>query len=1153
MSKFVHLHLHSEYSLLDGACRISEIPKLAKEMGHTAVAITDHGVLYGAVDFYHACKKEGIKPIIGCEVYVAHRTRHSKEGKADLSGDHLVLLVKNEQGYQNLIKMVSLGFTEGFYMRPRIDMELLEQYHEGLIALSACLAGTVPQLILAGDYDTAKETALFYENLFGKGNYYLEVQDHLMPDEKRVASTLRAISRETGIPLVATNDVHYLRKADAETHAILMCIQTNHTLTEGKPIGFDTEEFYYKSTEEMERVFSSFPGAIENTSIIADACNFDFTFGELHLPVYPSIEGMTHKELLRKYAFEGLNARIARGEVVFTAHTYDEYVERVNYELEIIDEMGFNAYYLIVRDFVIYSKNHGIPVGPGRGSGAGSLVAYCVGITDVDSVRYELLFERFLNPERQTMPDFDIDFCFENRDKAIAYVKERYGEDHVAQIIAFGTLAARAAVRDVGRVLGMPYNTVDAIAKLIPMFVPLEEALKGKELRAKYEEDEDVRKLIDLSMQIEGMPRHATTHASGVVITEKPVSHYVPLALNGDMVVTEFDMNTAAQLGLVKFDFLGVKNITIIDKAVQQIKVHTPGFDISTIPLDDVATYKMISAGKTTGVFQLESAGMRRVLMEMKPSCFDDIIAILALYRPGPMDSIDTFIARKHGKEPIVYTTPELASILDSTYGCIVYQEQVMQIFRKLAGYSYARADLVRRAMSKKNHAMMHSELQDFISGCAKNSISAQVASEIFSHIESFASYAFNKSHAAAYAFNSYRTAYLKAHYPAEFLAALMSCGTVRDPSLFGVKVLQPDINESEMGFTTKKGSVRYGFLAIKGIGKNFIDALLQERSKGRFMSLEDFIERMAPHDMNRRQIDAMIKCGCFDSFGIYRSRLLAVYEQQLANAVSRAHSNVSGQMNLFSMMEEMGDGVQKIEYPNIPEFPLKDILSFEKDITGIYFSGSMLDNFSRHMETFSCSSIAEIIGDFDENGESMGDFQDRQKVSLAGVVVSCKEKATRKGTSMAFVQLEDATGDMEIVVFPKQYELYSQYLKAGMGVYLEGEVTIREGEAAKLTLNKLTPLLTNEDYDAGEATQEKAKASAQKQPTLYIRVPRMDSPIAQTILRILKCVSGDTAVVFYEEETRKYLSAAGYLVRADDKLLGDLRRILGNESVILR
>ena len=1151
MGKFVHLHLHSEYSLLDGACRISEIPKLAKEMGHDAVAITDHGVLYGAVDFYRACKKEGIKPIIGCEVYVAPRSRHSKEGKADLSGDHLVLLVKNETGYRNLIQMVSKSFTEGFYMRPRVDMELLTEYHEGLIALSACLAGTVPQQILAGDYEAAKETALAYEKLFGKGNYYLEIQDHLLPDEKRVASTLRALSAETGIPLVATNDVHYLRKVDAETHTILMCIQTNHTLQEGKPIGFETEEFYYKSTEEMERTFASFPGAIENTTRIADACHFDFTFGELHLPTYPEEGGMSHKELLSKYAYEGLDARTKAGEVTFDTHPKEEYLERIGYELEIIDQMGFNAYYLIVRDFVMYSKTHGIPVGPGRGSGAGSLVAYCVGITDVDSVRYELLFERFLNPERQTMPDFDIDFCFENRDKAIAYVKERYGEDHVAQIIAFGTLAARAAVRDVGRVLGMPYGTVDTVAKLIPMFQSLEEALKGKELHTLYENDEDVRRLIDLSMEIEGMPRHATTHASGVVITEKPVSSYVPLALNGDMVVTEFDMNTAAQLGLVKFDFLGVKNITIIDQAMQQIRKRNPAFNINTIPLDDLATYKMISAGKTTGVFQLESGGMRRVLMEMKPSCFDDIIAILALYRPGPMDSIDTFIARKHGKEPIVYDTPELASILDSTYGCIVYQEQVMQIFRKLAGYTYARADLVRRAMSKKKADLLHAERADFIKGCGERGISATVANNIFSHMESFASYAFNKSHAAAYAFNSYRTAYLKAHYPAEFLAALMSCGTVRDPSQFGVKVLQPDVNESQMGFTTKQGAVRYGFLAIKGIGRNFIDALLTERAQGTFSTFEDFIDRMAGHELNRRQIESMIKCGCFDSFGIYRSRLLAVYEQLIANAVSRAHSNVTGQMSFFGMGDGMYGDFHKVEYPSIPEFPLKDLLSFEKEITGIYFSGNMLDNYAQHAETLPHLSIAEVIGDFDESGESYGTYSDRQKVSLAGVVVSCKEKATRKGTSMAFAVIEDPTGEIEAIIFPKQYELYAQYVKTGRGVYIEGEVSIKEGEAAKITVNKLTPLMSNEEY--AMQPPPVVETPKPKAETLYIRVPSVESGVTKTILRILKCVEGTTPVVLFDEQTKKYLSATGYSVRADEKLIGDLRRILGNDSVILR
>ena len=724
MQSFVHLHLHTEYSLLDGACRIKDIPAIVKAAGHDTVAITDHGVLYGAVAFYKACKAEGIKPIIGCEVYVASGSRHQKEGKSDLSGNHLVLLVENEIGYQNLMKLVSYSFIDGFYMRPRVDMELLEQYHEGLIALSACLAGSIPRLILAGDYEGAKTLALKYNDIFGQNNFYLEVQNHGIADEGRVAASLRKMSLETSIPLVATNDVHYLRKADAAMQEVLVCVQTNHTIEEGSPLGFETEEFYYKNTSEMERLFSSYPGAIANTRLIADRCNFDFKFGQLSLPAYPVEKGASHASILRTLTMDGFERHIALGKITFAHHSKEEYLERIDYELSVIDSMGYNSYYLIVQDFVSYSKNNGIAVGPGRGSGAGSLVAFCIGITDVDSIEYDLLFERFLNPERQTMPDFDIDFCYENRDRAIEYVKEKYGKDHVSQIVTFGTLAAKAAVRDVGRALGMPYADVDKVAKLIPSFSTIKEALTGKELAQMYREDPSVAKLLDMAMALEGMPRHASTHAAGVVITEHPVMDYVPLATNGESVVTSYDMDTVASLGLVKFDFLGLRYLTIIEKCESEIRKHTPSFDITKVSFDDTATYRMISAGRTDGVFQLESNGIKQVLMSMKPSCFSDIIATVALYRPGPMDSIDTFIARKHGTEPIVYKAPYLKEILGDTYGCIVYQEQVMQIFRRMAGYSFARADLVRRAMSKKKAAEMAAERKDFVSGCLANGYS---------------------------------------------------------------------------------------------------------------------------------------------------------------------------------------------------------------------------------------------------------------------------------------------------------------------------------------------------------------------------------------------------------------------------------------------
>lgn len=1142
MGEFVHLHLHSEYSLLDGACRIVDIPRMAKEAGHTAVAITDHGVLYGAVAFYRACKKEGIHPIIGCEVYVARSSRFSKEGRGDLSGEHLVLLVENETGYRNLIQLVSKSFTEGFYMRPRVDMELLRSHSKGLIALSACLAGRIPQAILAGDYDGAKQAAIELLDTFGEGNFFLEVQDHLLPDEKRVAAALRTLSAETGIPLVATNDVHYLRRRDAETQAVLMCIQTNRTMTEGRPIGFETDEFYYKSTEEMERLFSSYPDAVKNTVRIAERCQFDFTFGQHYLPTYPLADGQTHEQILHQYTRSGFEELVHLGRITFDRYDRATYEERLTYELSVIHQMGFDAYFLIVRDFVMYAKTHDIPVGPGRGSGAGSLVAFCIGITDVDSIRYDLLFERFLNPERQTLPDFDIDFCYEKRDRVIAYVKERYGEDHVAQIITFGTLAARAAVRDVGRALGMSYAAVDAVAKTVPSFMTLSEALQGKELKDKYDSDEEVRRLIDLCLQVEGMPRHASTHAAGIVITEEPVSHYVPLAVNGDAVVTEFDMDTVAELGLVKFDFLGLRYLTIIEKTAEQIRSRQPDFSPDVIPLDDAATFRMISEGKTEGVFQLESAGIRRVLKDMKPNCFDDIIAVIALYRPGPMDSIGTFIACKKGEQKVDYLVPELKGILGGTYGCIVYQEQVMEIFRTLAGYSYARADLVRRAMAKKKEDVMAAERTDFIAGCRERGISAQIANTIFDQMLSFASYAFNKSHATAYAMISCRTAYMKAHYPAEYFASLMSCGIACDPVKFGVSVLPPDINLSGVDFIAQNGSVRYGFLAIKNVGRQFVEALIRERQNGPFRSFEDFIDRMAEVDLNKKQIESLIKCGCFDSLGVYRSRLLAVYEEMIARAGARVQSNVSGQIDFFS--GAFGSSpYSSISYPDLPEFPLRDLLAFEKELSGVYFSGHLFESYESHATDLTHTDIGEILESFDESGEEQGDHQDGERVAVVGYVAGFTKKTTKRGDTMAFLQLDDRTGTIELIVFPKQFQEHAELFGIGNGLYAEGRISVREGEKAKIVADKFLRLLTNQEYTESKKPQKK----------LYLRVADLETPEAKVVLRILSCVKGNTPVMFYCTNSGKYLNARGYEANVDERLLRDLAKILGEGNVVFK
>ena len=1159
--EFVHLHLHSEYSLLDGACRIAELPKRVKEAGHTAVALTDHGVLYGAVDFYRHCKQEGIRPIIGCEVYVASRSRFSKEGKQDISGAHMVLLVENEAGYRSLINLVSKGFSEGFYMKPRIDDELLSSCHEGLIALSACLSGAIPHLLIAGDYAAAREKALYYDALFGRGNFYLEMQNHGLDEELRVAEGLRSISRETGIPLVVTNDAHYLRRQDAEIQEVLLCIQTGKTLEEGASVGFETPEFYYKTTEEMARLFPDCPEAYANTVRIAERCSFDFTFGQLHLPAYTE-PGMTDcQSALRRHTEEGFRARVEQGEITFAKHSEEEYRQRLEYELSIIHQMGFDDYYLIVRDFVTYAKTHGVSVGPGRGSGAGSLVAFCVGITDIDSLEYDLLFERFLNPERVSMPDFDVDFCYENRDKVIEYVKRRYGEDHVAQIVTFGTLAARAAVRDVGRVLGMSYSDVDTVAKLIPndLNITLNRALERPELKALYEGDEQVRRLLDISRAIEGMPRHASTHAAGVVITRDPVSTYVPISLNGDTIVTQFDMETSAELGLVKFDFLGLRYLTIIDRTESEIREETPTFDIKRVPMDDAATYRMIGAGQTDGVFQLESPGMKQVLMNLKPTEFRDIIATVALYRPGPMDSIDTFIARKHGESPIDYPTPELESILSETYGCIVYQEQVMQIFRKLAGYSFARADLVRRAMSKKKADVMAAERKDFLSGCATRGINAETAGKIFDDMASFASYAFNKSHAAAYAVLSYRTAYLKCHYPAAFAAALMSCSSMVDPTRFGVRLLPPDINESRLDFSSRGRTIRFGLLGVKNVGRVFVDAILAEREKRPFSSFADFIDRMAGKDLNRRQVESLIKVGAFDSFGVYRSRLLAVCDTLIANANTRAMSNITGQLDFFSgaaVAEETVSHSADV-YPQIPEFPKKDLLAFEKELTGFYFSGHLFEQYSLHASSIPHIPIGEILDATTEDED--GAYRDKCRVTLTGVIVARTEKMTKTGAKMAFLHLEDVSGEIECILFPKQYERLSSLARTDMGVCAEGTLSLREGEKPKLALDRLTPLMNNSAYQERRIETGKTEpvsqgtapaSSSQREKILYLKLPSVPSALSETIVRLLRLVPGETPVVFYDAENKKYLSVRDVSVRVQDRLLTDLTRILGDGNI---
>ncbi|MBQ8509060.1 MAG: DNA polymerase III subunit alpha [Clostridia bacterium] len=1194
MPDFVHLHLHSEYSLLDGACRVTDIPKRAKECGHTAAAITDHGAMYGAVAFYNACKAEGIKPIIGCEVYFARRTRFDKTHGEDSGSCHLVLLVKNEIGYRNLIYMVTKAFTEGFYSKPRIDMELLEAHHEGLIALSACLAGFIPRALLSGDYDAARNHAIRMKELFGE-DYYLEIQDHGIDEQKEVNRGLVKLSRELSIPLVATNDVHYLRRQDADSQAILMCIQTNNVITDGRPIGFETDEFYYKTTAEMEKLFGyldseELGSPITNTQRVADKCSFDFDFSKLYLPAFRTSDGTTPDEYLRRLTEAGLAKRLETGRIIYTdRHPESEYRERIDYELSVIIRMGYADYFLIVQDFVGYAKSKDIPVGPGRGSGAGSLVAFLLGITDLDPLVFELLFERFLNPERVSMPDFDIDFCYNRRDEVIEYVRDRYGSDHVAQIITFGTMAARAVVRDVGRALGMSYAETDAVAKCIPhaLDMTLDTALQSsKDLREMYEADEKVKRLIDTSRALEGMPRHSSTHAAGVVITDRPVHEYVPLAVNGEMPVTQFDMDTVAKLGLLKFDFLALRYLTIISDTERQIREYEPDFAVDRLPLDDAKAYELISAGNTDGVFQLESGGMRQMLTQLRPDCIEDIVAAISLYRPGPMDSIPKFIENRKDRSKIVYKTPLLAPILDVTYGCMVYQEQVMQVCRTVAGYSYGRADLVRRMMAKKKAEEMEKERAVFVEGAANNGITADVANELFDEMSGFASYAFNKSHAAAYAILSYRTAYLKSHYPCEYLAALMTsvmgsasktAEYVSECTRYRIRILPPDINESYANFhayrSGKERYIRFGLLALKNLGEGFVERIAREREGHPFASFEDFIERMYGQDMNKRQVEALIKSGAFDSLGIYRSRLLLSYERIIDHYQEKNRTNIAGQLDLFSQGGETMAKPEGFVYPDIPELSLREKLRLEKECSGIYFSGSLLQDYSKHVDKIAPTAINDILLAFSEDPDSDAVFRDKQTVIICGIVNRRQMKLTKNGAQMAFLSVEDRFGEMEVIVFPKTLEQYGGYITEEAALAIVGQLSVRDDEDPKLLCQAVMPLDDNEHFGEhspalsmpgqtrprAQTVQPTATAQPMQpsRPTkIYMRVERADESDrgfrkAANLVSIF--CDGDVEVIFYDKSKAEYIRMSNLRLMATPLVLSELRALLGGENVVLR
>ena len=1156
MSGFVHLHLHTEYSLLDGATRISTIADKAAALGQSAVAITDHGTMYGVVEFYNALRAKGIKPIIGCEVYVAARGRLSKEGKQDISGHHLILLCKNEVGYRNLCYMVSESFINGFYSKPRIDMELLRNHHDGLVCLSGCLAGKIPQLILAGSMEEAERAADEMYNIFGD-DFYLEVQNHSIEDERKVAYGLRLISRKLGIPMVATNDVHYLEKSDAELQATLLCIQTGNVMTDGVPFGFETDEFYFKSEDEMRSLFVGFEGAVENTVKIAEKCDFDFEFDRLHLPDFKPEDNLTHADKLRKDAYLGFEKKLADGRFDLTGHTEEEYISRIEYELSVIDKMGFNAYFLIVADFVAYAKSQDIPVGPGRGSGAGSLVAFCIDITDVDPIAFDLLFERFLNPERVSMPDFDIDFCYTRREEVIEYVKRRYGDDKVAQIVTFGTLAARAAVRDVGRALGMPYSRVDMVAKLIPreMNVTVASALENKELKKLYYENEDIQKLLDMSMAVEGMPRHASTHAAGVVITEKPTCEYVPLSYSGTGVVTQFDMTTDAKLGLVKFDFLGLRYLTVIHDAEQAIKERVPDFSVDKIPFDDEKTFKLLCDAKTDGVFQLESGGMKQVLAKLAPNCLEDVIACIALYRPGPMDSIDTFIARKHGREKTVYKIPELKSILDVTYGCIVYQEQVMQICRTLAGYSYARADIVRRAMSKKQTDAMQAEKDAFISGCEARGVSSELASDIFGEMLDFAKYAFNKSHATAYGVISYRTAYLKAHYPAEYFSALLTSVLdnatkvkeyIADAQKFGVSVLPPDINLSRADFSVTDGNIRFGLTAIRNVGRQFASAVVRIRENGAYKSFDNFVTRLGACDLNKRTVESLVKCGVFDSLGIARSALVASYESIIESEHARQRNNLSGQMDIFAVASTHTQSAS-YEYPDLQEYSLKELLLLEKESSGMYFSGHMIDHYSEEIERLSVDRISDLISAFSEEGITDGRYTDRAKVRIAGIVNAKKTKVTKNGDTMAFVTVEDRYSEIEVIVFARQYAEFSAELFEENAVVIDGNISVEDGDEVRIILSSAKSLGTGGLYKA-----EQPKATAQE-AKIYIKLPDVTERNIAPIYRVANFNRGNAMVIIFDESTKKYVALKGVTMAQTDKVWDKLVALYDNDNVVFK
>ena len=1155
---FAHLHVHTEFSLLDGACRIQDLPKRVKELGQDAVAITDHGVMYGVIDFYRACKAEGVKPIIGCEVYVTPegRTRFDKIHEYDAESRHLVLLCENEEGYRNLSYMVSVAFTEGFYIKPRIDLELLREHAKGLIALSACLAGEIPRRIRGGDYQGAKDYALELQRIFGPDNFFLELQDHGIQEQAIVNGGILRLHEETGIPLVVTNDAHYLKKEDAYSHDVLLCIQTGKTLDDPNRMRYEPQKFYLRSTGEMAALFPTHPEAIENTGKIAARCNVEFTFGKYHLPEFKLPPGYDAVTYLRELCDRGFAKRYAGR---------PECHQQLEYELDMIEKMGFTDYFLIVSDFVNYAKNAGIPVGPGRGSAAGSMVSYCLNITEIDPLQYHLYFERFLNPERVSMPDIDMDFGDTRRGEVVDYVRRLYGDDHVAQIVTFGTMAARGAIRDVGRVMNLPYADVDIVAKQVPntLHITLDDALRlSKPLREFYESDERYRRLIDTARALEGMPRHASTHAAGVVITKRPVYEYVPLAKNDEAVVCQYTMTTLEELGLLKMDFLGLRNLTVLDDAVQMLRRQQPDFDLHNIPEDDPATYEMISAGKTSGVFQMESTGMTGVCVSMKPQNIEDITAIIALYRPGPMESIPKFIECKHHPEKISYLHPSLEPILSNTYGCIVYQEQVIEIFRKLGGYSLGQADMVRRAISKKKaaqiqrekDAFIHGDAERGIAGCVHNGIPEQTAEAIYQQIYDFANYAFNKAHAVSYAVVAYQTAYFKCHYTKEYMAALLTSVLDNSDKIAeyiaecrdcGIKLLPPDINYSSDTFTVEEKGIRFGLVAIKNIGRGLIQAVMAERERdGRFTSMQNFCERMYGADVNKRALENLIYAGAFDSTGAKRSQLHMVYERVLAGVVESRRQNLEGQMDFFGGSTAAAPA--EIPLPDIQEFTAEERMQQEKATTGLYLSGHPMDAYQEAAKAAGAVPIFAILEDCaDEQGPSR--YGDGQWVTIAGVVTSSKTKTTKNNTLMAYVMVEDSTAAIELLCFSKVLSASGSYLAEGKAVLLRGRISLRDEKTPQIMCEEVHPL------DGVRIPAAKAAASGTKLlegKRLVIKCPSMQDPVIRHIQLVLAMFPGTTPLIMVMADTGKRYRAYCLLHRA---LVDELEEVLGKDCVVIQ